>query len=117
MAVKTLEQYYESLRQMSPTVYVLGEKVTNVVDHPLLKGQVAAVAQTSALAHDPEGRELIVAHSELAGEEVSRFVKLYESVDDLLTKIKMLKFLSQRVGTCYMRCSGLDALNAAGVVT
>jgi len=117
MAVKTLEQYYESLRQMSPTAYVLGEKVTNVVDHPLLKGQIAAVAQTSALAHDPEGKKLIVTHSELAGEEVNRFVKLYESVDDLLTKVKMLKFLSQRVGTCYMRCSGLDALNAAGVVT
>ena len=117
MAVKTLQQYYESLRQMTPTAYVLGEKVASVIDHPLIKGQVAAVAQTSALAHDPEGRGLIVAHSDLAGEEVNRFVKLYESVDDLLTKVKMLKFLSQRVGTCYMRCSGLDALNAAGVVT
>ena len=117
MAVKTVEQYYESLRQMNPVAYILGEKVPNVIDHPLIKGQVAAVAQTHALAQDPQGRELIVADSDLIGEEVSRFVKLYKSVDDLLIKVKMLKFISQRVGTCYMRCSGLDAINAAGVVT
>jgi len=102
---------------MSPTAYVLGEKVENVVDHPLIKGQIAGVAQTFALAHDPEGKELLVGRSSLSGEEVSRFVKLYESVDDLLVKVKMLKFLSQRTGTCYMRCTGMDAINATGVVT
>lgn len=117
MALKTAEQYYQSLRQMSPTTYVLGEKVTNAVDHPLIKGQIAGVAQTFALAQEPEGKELLVGKSGLIGEEVSRFVKLYESADDLLTKVKMLKLLSQRIGTCYMRCTGMDAINATGVVT
>ena len=117
MALKTAEQYYESLRQLSPTAYVLGEKIADVIDHPLIKGQVAGVAQTYALAHDPEGRELLVAESGFTGEKVSRFVKLYESVDDLLNKVKMLKFLSQRIGTCYMRCTGMDAINSVGVVT
>ncbi len=117
MALKTLEQYYNSLRQMSPTAYILGEKVSNVVDHPLIKGQIAAVAQTYSLAQDPEGKELLVGESSLIGEKVSRFVKLYESVDDLLVKVKMLRFLSQRTGTCYMRCTGMDAINATGVVT
>ena len=117
MALKTAEQYYDSLRQMSPTAYILGEKVADITSHPLTKGQVAGVAQTFALAHDPEGRKLLVAHSDLIGEEVNRFTKLYESVDDLLTKVRMLKFLSQRTGTCYMRCTGLDALNAIGVTT
>ena len=117
MALKTAEQYYDSLRQMRPTAYILGEKVADITTHPLTKGQVAGVAQTFSLAHDPEGRKLLVAHSDLIGEEVNRFTKLYESVDDLLTKVRMLKFLSQRTGTCYMRCSGLDALNAVGVVT
>ena len=117
MVVRTVEQYYQSLRKMNPVAYIIGEKVSDVIDHPLIKGQVAAVAQTFALAQDPEGKELLVGRSGLVEEGVSRFVKLYESVDDLLVKVKMLKFLSQRVGTCYMRCSGLDALNAAGVVT
>ena len=117
MAVKTAEQYYDSLRKMKPAAYILGEKVADITTHPLTRGQVAGVAQTFALAHDPEGRDLLVARSDLTGEEVSRFVRLYESIDDLLTKVRMLKFLSQRTGTCYMRCTGLDALNAVGVVT
>ena len=117
MTLKTVEQYYESLRQMNPTAYILGERVTSAIDHPLIRGQVAAVAQTYALAQDPEGKKLLVSESKLIGGEVSRFVKLYESVDDLLTKVKMLKLSSQRVGTCYMRCTGMDALNATAVVT
>jgi 4-hydroxybutyryl-CoA dehydratase/vinylacetyl-CoA-Delta-isomerase len=117
MAVKTAEQYYESLKKMQPTAYILGEKVKNVHEHPLIKGQVAGVAQTYALAHDPEGEKLLVAESYLTGEKVNRFVKLYESVEDLIAKIKMLKFLSQRIGTCYMRCTGLDAINATGIGT
>ena len=104
MALKTAEQYYSSLRQLDPAVYVLGEKVENAIDHPLIRGQVAGVAQTYALAQDPEGKELLVAESRLIGEEVSRFLRFHESVDDLLTKVKMLRFLSQRIGTCYMRC-------------
>jgi len=117
MTLKTAEQYYASLRQMHPAAYILGERVTNVVDHPLIRGQIAAVAQTYALAQDPEGKKLLVADSGLIGDKVSRFVKLYESIDDLLTKVKMLQFLSQRTGTCYMRCTGMDALNATAVVT
>jgi len=117
MALRTAEEYLDSLRQMDQTAYVLGEKVADVTAHPLTKGQIAGVAQTFSLTGDAEGRELLVAHSDLVGEEVSRFVKLYESVDDLVTKVKMLKFISQRTGTCYMRCTGLDALNATAVVT
>jgi len=102
MAVKTVEQYYDSLKDLHPTAYILGEKVEN---------------QTYALAHDPEGKKHLVAESKLIGEEVSRFVKFYESRDDLLAKVRMLKFLTRRIGTCFMRCTGMDAMNAVGIET
>lgn len=115
MAVKTLEEYYESLKELHPTTYILGEKVENPHDHPLIKHMVAGVAKTYDLAHDPEGKKYLVADSELIGEKVSRFVKFYESCDDLLAKVRMLKFLTQRIGTCFMRCTGMDAINAVGI--
>ena len=59
MALKTAEQYYESLRQVNHTAYILGEKIPNPMDHPLIKGQVAAVAQTYALARSSEGKGLL----------------------------------------------------------
>ena len=115
MALKTVEQYYESLKDLHPIAYILGEKVENVHEHPLIKHMTAAVAQTYELAHDPEGKKYLVAESDLIGEEVSRFVKFYKSPDDLLAKVRMLKFLAQRTGTCYMRCTGMDAINAVGI--
>jgi 4-hydroxybutyryl-CoA dehydratase/vinylacetyl-CoA-Delta-isomerase len=115
MAVKTAEQYYDSLKDLHPTTYILGEKVEDPYQHPLIKHMLAGVAKTYDLAHDPEGKKHLVAESTLIGEEVSRFVKFYQSRDDLLAKVRMLKFLTQRIGTCFMRCTGMDAMNSVGI--
>jgi len=115
VAIKTVEQYYESLEDLHPTAYILGEKVENVHEHPLIRYMVAAVAKTYELENNPEGKKYLVAESDLTGEEVSRFVKLYKSPDDLLAKVRMLKFLAHNIGGCYMRCTGMDAINSIGV--
>jgi len=117
MTVKTIQQYYDSLADLHPTAYILGEKVENVYEHPLIKHMLAGIAQTYGLANDPEGRKLLVAESKLIGEEVNRFVKFYESPEDLLAKVRMLKFIAQRTGTCFMRCTGMDAINSVGIET
>jgi 4-hydroxybutyryl-CoA dehydratase/vinylacetyl-CoA-Delta-isomerase len=115
MALKTAEQYRESLKDVHPTAYILGERVENVHEHPLIKHMTASVAKTYEMENDPEGKKYLVAESDLTGEEVSRFIKFYKSPDDLLTKVKMLKFLTQRIGTCFMRCTGMDAINSVGI--
>ncbi|MCD6600244.1 MAG: 4-hydroxybutyryl-CoA dehydratase [Dehalococcoidia bacterium] len=117
MALKTIKEYYDSLKDIHPTTYILGQKVENAYEHPLIKHMVAGVAQTYALAQEAESKEKLVAMSGLIDEEVSRFLKFYESRDDLLAKVRMLKFLTQRIGTCFMRCTGMDAMNAAGIET
>ncbi len=115
MAVKTAQQYLRSLEDLHPTAYILGEKVDNVYEHPLISHMLNSVAMTYEMENDPEGEQYLVTNSELIGEEVSRFVKFYMSPEDLLAKIRMLKFLAQRIGGCYMRCTGMDAISSAGV--
>ena len=115
MALMTKEQYYKSLETIHPTAYILGEKVENVYEHPLIRQMTAAVAKTYEMEHDPEGRKYLVAKSDLIDEEVSRFVKFYKSPEDLLTKMRMLKYLAERIGGCFMRCTGMDAINAVGI--
>ena len=115
MAVKTAKQYLDSLQDLHPTAYILGEKVDNVYEHPLISHMLNSVALTYELANDPEGKQYIVAESELIGEEVSRFVKFYMSPEDLLAKVRMLKFIAQRIGGCYMRCTGMDAMSSVAV--
>ncbi len=115
MALKTSEQYYKSLENLHQSAYILGEKVKNVHEHPLIKHMTAAVARTFELENDPEGRKYLVARSELTGEDVSRFLKFYMSPDDLIAKVRMLKFLAHNIGGCYMRCTGMDAASSVGI--
>lgn len=115
MAIKTVQQYMESLKKLHPTAYILGEKVENVHEHPLIKHMTAAVARTYEMENDPEGREFLITKSDLIDEDVSRFVKFYKSPDDLLAKVRMLKYIAQRIGGCFMRCTGMDALSAVGI--
>jgi len=75
----------------------------------------AAVARTYGLENEPEGKKYLVAESDLIDEEVSRFVKFYKSPDDLLAKVRMLKYIAQRIGGCFMRCTGMDAINSVGI--
>ena len=117
MAIKTKREYYESLRKTHPTTYILGEKVEDPHDHPLIKHMVAGVAKTYGLTEIPEGKEKLVTKSDLTGEDTSRFVKFYKSQKDLQDKVEMLKYLSHEIGTCYMRCTGMDAINAVGIET
>jgi 4-hydroxybutyryl-CoA dehydratase/vinylacetyl-CoA-Delta-isomerase len=115
MATNNGQQYLESLKKLHPTAYILGEKVENPYEHPLIKHMVAGVAKTFDLAQEPVGRQHLVSYSKLIDAECSRFIKFYESQEDLLAKIEMLKYLSQNIGTCFMRCTGMDAMNSVGI--
>ena len=115
MALKTPAQYRKSLEKLHPVAYILGEKVEHVWEHPLIKHMVSSVAKTYELENDPEGKKLLVTKSDLVPGEVSRFISFYKSPDDLLAKVHMLKLLAQTIGGCYMRCTGMDAINSVGI--
>ena len=114
MPLKTPVEYVESLRALGIRAYVGGERVEgSVVDHPLVAPHVNTVAKTYELAHVPEHREVMTATSHLSGETIHRYTHVFQSADDLVKKIQMLRLLGQVTGTCFQRCVGLDALNAA----
>ena len=72
---------------------------------------------TYELARYPEYEGLLTATSHLTGEKISRFTHIHQSSDDLIKKVKMLRLLAHKTGTCFQRCVGLDALNALYTVT
>lgn len=117
--MKTGKEYIESLRGRNIKVYVKGQllKSEEVVDHPFIRGHVNSAALTFELAHDPAHEDLMTAKSHLTGRKINRFTHIHQSVDDLIKKVKMLRMISQKTGTCYQRCVGFDALNALYTVT
>jgi len=117
MALKTKEQYIESLRQMQPSAYMFGEKITNVVDNPRLRAGIEATAATYEIAHLEEYRDLVVTQSPLINEPVNRFTLPPSSIEDLVARVKLNRKLGNYVGTCHQRCTGLDCLSALSIVT
>jgi 4-hydroxybutyryl-CoA dehydratase/vinylacetyl-CoA-Delta-isomerase len=116
-ALKTAEQYLESLRQLKLRVYFLGKRIENPADFQLTKPSQNAVAMTYTLAQDPKYSDLMTATSHLTGKTVNRFTHIPQNSDDLVKKVKMLRLLGQKTGVCFQRCVGMDALIALSSVT
>jgi len=115
--MKTGEEYIESLRKRSLTVYLFGERVENPVDHPVIRPSINSVAVTYDVACDPGYQDLATAVSHLTGERINRFTHIHQNTQDLVKKVKLQRLLGQRTGTCFQRCVGLDSLNALSIVT
>lgn len=110
--MKTAQQYKDSLRERNIRVYVKGQLLesSEVIDHPFIRGHVNSAAMTYALANSEEYAGLMTATSHLTGKKINRFTHIHQSTEDLMTKAKMLRTISQKTGTCYQRCVGLRLL-------
>jgi 4-hydroxybutyryl-CoA dehydratase/vinylacetyl-CoA-Delta-isomerase len=113
----TARQYEESLRKLNMVVYMFGERISNPVDHPIIRPSMNAVAKTYELAHQPEHEDLMTATSHLTGKKINRFTHIHQSVSDLVKKTKMGRLLGAHTGCCFQRCVGMDALNAISIVS
>lgn len=117
MPMMTADQYEASLRTLNLEVYMFGERVANVVDDPIIRPSMNAVAKTYELAHDPSYADLMTARSHLSGKRINRFTHIHQSIDDLVKKSKMGRLLGRKTGCCFQRCVGMDALNALSIIT
>ncbi len=117
MSLMTREDYIESLRVMNKRVFIMGQEVENLVDHPLVRPSLNACAMTYELAQQPDDADLALATSNLTGQKVNRFTHLHQNTSDLVAKVKMQRRLGQMTGCCFQRCVGMDALNAIDSVT
>jgi len=114
-AINNGEEYVDSLRGRGLRVYLLGEKVDEPVDHPMIRPSVNAMAATYDLAvHAPE---LATVESRISGQRINRFLHITESADDVVMQNRMQRRLGQLTGTCFQRCVGMDAINSLFSVT
>lgn len=115
MGVKTKAEYIESLRSLNPVAYMFGERLTNIVDNPRLRKGIEATGATYEMAElDPD---LMITHSQLINEPVSRFTVAPTTIEDLVARVKVNRKMANHVGTCHQRCTGLDCLTALSIVT
>ena len=116
MAIKTKDEYIESLRQMKPVAYMFGERITNVVDNPRLRAGIEATGATYEITEKEEYRDMVLTESPLTNEKVNRFTLPPSSTEDLVARVKVNRALGSYVGTCHQRCTGLDCLSTLSIV-
>ena len=110
------EGYRESLRALSPRVFVDGERIDSVADSPVLAPGVNAVGLTYDFALEPAYRNLMVATQHTSGAEVNRMLHLNQTPQDLINKLEAVRLLC-REGGCVQRYLNHDAFNAIFQVT
>lgn len=111
------KEYRESLKKLNPVIYCNGRMITDVVDDPMTKPHVNSAAMTYELAFDPEYEDLMTATSHFTGKKINRFTHVHQSTEDLVKKVKMMRMIGQKTGTCFQRCVGFDAMNATYITT
>jgi 4-hydroxybutyryl-CoA dehydratase/vinylacetyl-CoA-Delta-isomerase len=105
-------EYIKSLRELNPVIYYKGKRIEDVTKHPATSPHVRAAAMTYSLAAKEEYRDLATAKSHLTGRTISRFTHVHQGIEDLIKKVKLLRVLGQKTGTCFQRCVGFDGINA-----
>ena len=118
MSLNTPEQYKESLRRMRPNIYKFGEQIGDVTTHPATRRTVKSHARIFAKALDPETRDIVTKKSSLTGQQVSRYLSLIESPEDMYANSIMKRKMFHWTGTCTGgRCAGWNAFNSMWAVT
>lgn len=113
--IVTAEDYVNSLRGRGMNVFLMGERVEEPVEHPVIRPSINAMAETYRLAS--ERPQLGGVRTEVGGRPINRFLHVPTGPDDLVSKHEMQRELGRRTGTCFQRCVGLDALSACHSVT
>lgn len=117
MAVRSAEPYLKRLSEAERNIWVKGEKVEDVMEHPNIRPVINTIVRTYELALDPEFEQLATATSHLSGEKVNRYAHVEQNVEDMVKRVKLARVVGQQTATCAYRCVGHDALNSLHHIT
>ncbi len=117
MALKTADEYLDSIRARKLTVFYRGEPMDSVVDHPVAKAAADCVADVYSAALDESLAPLMTRTSPLVDEVVNASNILWRSRDDLLNRVEWERAVGRRTGRGALRSPGLDAINSLAIVT
>ncbi len=101
--------YRESLRRLSPRVYVGGDLVPSVADDPRLEPGINATGITYDFARNASHSAVMLTPG-LSGAPTNRFLAINRSRQDLLDKLEAVRLTCQYAG-CTQRYLTHDAFN------
>ena len=115
--MRNAQQYIESLRD-GREVYIHGERVEDITQHPSLKKAIDHGALDYELDKRPELRDLLVTKSPRTGNDIRRYFEMPRSAEDLLRRQELIETTTRADASwvVFMKEIGTDALNALNMV-
>jgi len=117
MTLMTRDHYLSTLKDLPHSVFIQGERVESVPNHPISRPPAMAMAETYHQAQQEEMKLLFTAQSHITGETINRFTHIQQSTEDLIKKILMLREMGRKTACCFQRCAGLDCMNTVFAIT
>ncbi len=116
--MKTSKEYKQSLKKMRPNIYKFGKLIKDVTTHPATKRTVEGHAQIFDTSQKEEYKDILTTKSKITGKQVSRYLSIIGSFEDMAANVKMKRLMFNLTGTCTGgRCAGFNALNAMWAAT
>jgi len=118
MALRSYQQYIESLKAMRPNIYKFDKLIEDVTTHPATRRTIEGHSKSFRLYEDSEEKEILTTTSHLTGELISRYLSIIQTPEDMYANSRMKRRMFQLTGTCTGgRCVGWTALNSMFVTT
>jgi 4-hydroxybutyryl-CoA dehydratase/vinylacetyl-CoA-Delta-isomerase len=117
MPLMTPEQFEESLKKVTPRVFMNGKRVESVLINKNTRTVVEANKASYSWALDPNYRDIMTCYSPLIDDTVNRYTYVSASTEDLAKKAEAGTFTAEMLGTCIYRCVGYDAFHSLASTT
>jgi len=118
MALRTYQQYIDSLKKMRANIYKFDQLIEDVTTHPATRRTVEGHSKSFRLYDDPKERDIFITKSHLTGEPISRYLSIIQAPEDMYANSRMKRRMFQLTGTCTGgRCVGWTAINSMFVTT
>ena len=118
MALKTKQEYFDSIKQLNTRLYAFGEKVEDITAHPCVKPPMESIGMVYELSKMEESEDFLTAYSPFIDERVNRFLHIHQEQEELRKRFRMSRFYVHKHGACIGgRCVGSGTLNSLFAVT
>ena len=109
--IRTAEDYINSLRGRRMSVFFMGERVPEPVDHPVIRPSINAMAETYRLA--TEQPDLATVHSGISDRRINRFLHVPVNRANWSLSMRCCASLAAAPAPVFSAASGLTPSAAA----
>jgi len=118
MAIKTREEYLNSLKKLRPNIHKFGKLIEDATSDPATRRTVESHAKAFDASNDPQYALDFTCRSTFTGEKIHRWNSMMDDMEDVIANAKLKRWMYRFTGSCTGGlCVGWNAQNVMWNVT